>query len=96
MSSAVIAARWTRRILGVVALAGLLVWPGDWVVWKVRGGPVGQVDVSAMTAARLKGDKEAFYYEGQQTVECSESLFRQAGVGACWRVRRHAELVTTY
>ena len=87
MSSAVIAARWTKRVLAGVVLVAALIWPADWAVWKVRGAPVEQVDVSAMSAAQLKGGKEALYYEGQSTVDCSDSLFRQTGAGACWQVR---------
>jgi hypothetical protein len=87
---------WTKRVGAGVVLVGVLVWPGDWVVWRVRGAPVGQVDVSAMSAVQLKGGKEGLYYDGQTTVDCSVSLFRQAGAGPCWQVRKHAEVVTQY
>lgn len=96
MSSAVVAARWTRRVLAALVVVGVVIWPLDWAIWRVRGGPTEQVDVNAMSETALKGGKEAFYYDGQTTVTCSDSLFRQAAAGACWQVKKHSEVVTQY
>ena len=93
------AARWTVRLLEGLLLVAVLAYPLDWTVWRLRvaaGGGMGQVDVTSLTAAELKGNKEEYYPEGQTTVSCSRSLFRQAGSGACWYLRRHADVVTRY
>jgi hypothetical protein len=79
---------------GVVYLlaAMAVVYLGDWAVWRVRvamGGGVEQVEVSRMVVASLKGNKEEYYPDGTEMVQCSESLFPQTGAGACWWVRGH-------
>jgi hypothetical protein len=49
----------------------------------------GDAQVSRMVVAPLKGNKEEYYYDGTATVDCSRSLFPQAGSGACWWLERH-------
>jgi hypothetical protein len=75
----------------LAALAALYV--GDWAVWRTRvamGGGMGQVTVSTMTALAMKDGKEAYYWDGTSTVDCSRSIFPQAGSGACWWLARHS------
>ncbi len=77
--------------MGLV-LAAALVYLGDLSVWWVRvgmGGGMGKVQVSRFVVAPLKGNKEQYYYDGTTTVDCSRSLFPQAGSGACWWLERH-------
>ena len=74
----------------VVALA--VVYLGDMAVWGVRmkmGSGMGKVVVSRFVVAPLKGNKEEYYFDGTAEVECSRSLFPQAGDGACWWLERH-------
>ncbi len=81
---------WRVVIGAVVALA--LVYLGDWVVWRVRvarGGGMGEVTVTRMVVAPLKGNKEEYYPDGSAEVACSQSLFPQVGGGACWWVEQH-------
>jgi len=86
------------------AMAGLLIglatlYVGDWAVWRLRvarDGGMGSVVVSRMVVAGLKGNKEAYYPDGTETVACSQSLFPQAGGGACWWVERHKEVMEQY
>ena len=81
------------RIAKLVALwvvvAGALAWPADWTVWRVGGAPMGQISVTRFVVAPLKGGKEEYYPDGTGTVDCSRSLFTEAGQGACWWVARH-------
>ena len=87
-----------RGVVGLI-LALLLVYPLDWAVWRTRvalGGGMGSVEVSRVVVARLKGSKEAYYPDGTMTVDCSRSLFQQAGSGACWWLERHHEIVERY
>jgi hypothetical protein len=74
----------------VVALA--LVYLGDWAVWRVRvarGDGMGQLTVSRVVVAPLKGNREEYYSDGKAEVECSRSLFAQGGSEACWWMARH-------
>ena len=84
------------RVTVWVAVTLAIVYLGDFAVWEMRqaeGGGVGQVKVSRMVVASLKGNKEEYYADGSTMVDCSKSLFPQVGGGACWWVRRHQVLV---
>jgi hypothetical protein len=90
------AAERMKRILGrtVVALIAALavLYVGDSVVWRIRvatGGGMGKVTVSNMTALPLKDNKEEYFWNGNSDVDCSRSIFPQAGAGACWWLQRH-------
>jgi hypothetical protein len=75
-----------------VSLALALLFLGDLAVWRLRvamGGGMGKVMVSRYAVASLKGNKEEYYPDGRAEVDCSRSVFPQAGVGACWWVERH-------
>jgi len=85
-----------KRILGrtlvglIVALAILYV--GDWAVWRGRvamGGGMAKVSVSQISVAPLKDNKEEYFWNGTVDVDCSRSIFPQAGSGACWWLARH-------
>ena len=83
-----------RTLLGLL-MAASVVYLGDWAVWRVRaalGGGMGNVTVSRIQVAALKGNKEEYYTDGSGDVDCSRSIFPQAGVGACWWLRRHPVL----
>lgn len=80
-----------RTVVGLIA-ALAVVYVGDWGIWRVRvarGGGMGQVSVSDMTAVPLKNGKEEFFWDGTWNEDCSRSLFPQAGSGACWWLARH-------
>jgi hypothetical protein len=82
-----------------LVLAVIAAYPIDWAIWKLRvatGGGMGQEQVSHMTSAAMKGGKASYYYDGTAMMDCSKSLFPQAGVGACWWVKRHPVVVTEY
>ena len=80
-----------RAVVG--AILGLaVVYLGDLLIWRVRagmGGGMGKIQVSRFVVAPLKGNKEEYYFDGTTTVDCSQSLFPQAGSGACWWLQRH-------
>jgi hypothetical protein len=85
-----------KRILGMAVIgliaAFILLYLGDWVVWRVRqarGNGMGTVSVSRIQVAKLKGNKEEYYFDGAEDVECSHSIFPQAGGGSCWWLARN-------
>ena len=80
-----------RALLGLLVTAAAL-FAGDWAVWRSRvamGGGMGHLEVSRIQVAALKGNKEEYYWDGTAEVDCSRSIFPQAGAGACWWLERH-------
>lgn len=80
-----------RILLGLLFTAALL-YVGDWGIWRARvaaGGGMGKAAVSLIEVAPLKGHKEEYYWDGTAEVDCSRSLFPQAGAGACWWLAGH-------
>ncbi|HWB33561.1 MAG TPA: hypothetical protein VG714_10325 [Acidobacteriaceae bacterium] len=77
----------------VIALLGALAvaYVGDWAIWRARvaaGGGMGSIEVGVLIETPLKGNKEEYDWAGRQTVDCSRSIFPQAGEGACWWLAR--------
>jgi len=81
--------RWLERGLVVLAAVFVVVYGGDWAVFKLRGSPQSTVTVSRYVAIPLKGNKQEFDYLGTADVACSVALFAQAGQNPCWQVRRN-------
>jgi hypothetical protein len=72
--------------------AVMLLYIGDWAVWRARvarGGGMGSVEVGLLQVASMKGNKEEYFPDGTEVVQCSKSLFPQSGAGACWWVEQH-------
>ena len=80
---------WLGRVLVVLAAAFLLLYAGDWAVFKLRGSPRSSVTVHRYVTIPLKGNKQEFDYLGSIDVPCSVSLFPQAGLDPCWQLRRN-------
>ena len=88
-----------RRALAVLLGASLLVYPADWLLWRVRslwGSGMGSVEVSESLAATLKGNRFEVYTPTVGIVACSRSLLPQAGACACWWLQRHSDRITQY
>jgi hypothetical protein len=50
---------------------------------------MGSVTVNTIIVLPLKGNKEEYDEGGVATVPCSQSIFPQAGSGACWWLQRN-------
>ena len=84
--------RILARLVMWVLVALAIAYIGDWAVWRLRvasGGGMGNVTVGMMQVAAMKGNKEEYFPDGSEVVQCSKSLFPQAGAGACWWVEQH-------
>ena len=81
---------WLQRILVVLAVAFVLLYGGDWAVYKLRGLPRSKVTINRYLTIPLKGNKQEFDYLGSIDVPCSVSLFSQAGQDPCWQLRRNS------
>jgi hypothetical protein len=81
--------RWVLWILLVLLAGFVAVYGGDWAIFKMRGSPQSTVTVNRYLTVPLKGNKQEFDYLGSMDVPCSVSLFPQAGMSPCWRLRRN-------
>jgi hypothetical protein len=88
-----------KRILSWVVAglmtASVVLYVGDWTVWRVRvarGGGMGTVTVNSIIVIPLKDNKEEYDWGGTNVVSCSQSIFPQAGSGACWWLARHSNV----
>jgi len=81
---------WLRRVLVVLAAAFVLLYAGDWAVYKLRGSPRTVVTVNRYVTIPLKGNKQEFDYQGTIDAPCSVSLFAHAGLVPCWQLRRNS------
>lgn len=78
------------RVAGALVLLAVLVYAGDWVVWRVvHRGATGVVGVTREVVAPLKGGREEYYYDGVTQETCSRSMLPEGGMRACWWVERH-------
>jgi hypothetical protein len=80
---------WLGRVLMALAAAFVVIYAGDWAVYKLRGSPQSRVTVNRYVTIPLKGNKQEFDYLGSIDVPCSVSLFPQAGQAPCWQLRRN-------
>jgi len=87
--------KWLRRIVVALVMAFVLLYCGDWAVYKMRGSPQGSVTVSRTLVVPLKGNKQEFDYLGTSDVPCSASIFSQDGKSPCWQLRRKPNQNTT-
>lgn len=81
--------KWLRRIVVALVAVFVLLYCGDWAVYKMRGSPQGSVSVSRTLVVPLKGNKQEYDYLGTSDVPCAISIFSQDGKNPCWQVRRN-------
>jgi hypothetical protein len=83
--------RWLRRILFLLAALFVVLYFGDWAVYRMRGSPVQGVNVDQFVTVPLKGSKNEYDYLGDSNLHCAVALFPQDGLDPCWQVRRAAK-----
>ena len=95
--------RITRRLLGGFLLLILLVYLADFALWRRRlasGGGIDTVQVSRVSIATLKSNKEEYYFDGTEMAPCTRSLLPPPtadGWGTpCWWLVRHRQRVMRY
>lgn len=87
--------KWVRRIVISLVATFVLLYCGDWAVYKMRGSPQGSVSVNRTLSVPLKGNKTEVDFLGTSDVPCSVSLFSQGGESSCWQLRRNRNQNTT-
>ena len=80
---------WLQRIVVVLVGGFVLVYGGDWAIFKLRGSPSSTVTVNRFLSVPLKGNKIEYDYLGTADVACSVSLFPKGGQSPCWHLRRN-------
>jgi len=81
--------KWLRRIVVALVAVFVVLYGGDWALYKMRGSPQGRVTVSRTMVVPLKGNKSEYDYLGTGDVPCAVSLFSQDGESPCWQLRRN-------
>jgi len=81
--------RWVMRVVVGLVVAFIVVYFGDWAVFKMRGSPQSTVTVNSYVTIPQKGNKQEYDYQGTSDVPCSASLFSQGGQSPCWQLRRN-------
>ena len=81
---------WLQRMLVVLTAVFVVIYGGDWAVYKLRGSPRSKVTINRYLTIPLKGNKQEFDYLGSIDAPCSVSLFSQAGQDPCWQLRRNS------
>jgi hypothetical protein len=80
---------WLGRVLIVLAAAFVVIYAGDWAIYKLRGSPRSKVTVNRYVTIPLKGNKQEYDYLGSMDMPCSVSMFPQSGQAPCWQLRRN-------
>ena len=77
----------------LILLALALAAPAaDWLVWHwrlARGTGTRSIAVTRMVVAPLKGNREEYYMDGTEEVQCSRSVLPQGSHSPCWWLERH-------
>ena len=82
---------WIQRGLLFLVAAFVLIYGGDWAIYRLRGSPTSTAAVNKMLSVPLKGNKIEYDYVGTTDVPCSVSLFPQGGENPCWYLRRYPD-----
>lgn len=81
--------RWILRAAAVAAAVFVVVYCGDFAIYRLRGAPQSKVTINRYVSIPEKGRKTEFDYLGTLDAPCSVSLFSQGGESACWQLRRN-------
>ena len=81
--------RWFIRIFLFVAVATVVSYTADTLVFMMRGSPTSLVTVQKFMGIPLKGQKEEYDYLGQAQVSCAVALYPHGGKDPCWHLRRN-------
>jgi hypothetical protein len=89
--------RISKRRIGDALLlllaALLLLWLGDWAIWRVRvwrGSGYDSVQVNQLLLTPLKNRRMKVDPENTTDQLCVRALFPHGGNDPCWWLRRHA------
>ncbi len=93
--------RYLRIIAIALIIAAVVLYAGDWLIFKLRGSPTDSITVNLFVSAPLKNEKQEIDYVGQEQWSCNQSLFpfppyQKNQSSPCWYLRTHTNQTTTY
>jgi len=78
--------------IAIAALLGLLLlYGGDYAIFRLRHSPTGSVTVRRYLAIQEKANRVEYVFNGEQNQTCVQSLFPHRGSTPCWYLSRHTE-----
>ena len=78
--------------IAIAALLGLLLlYGGDYSIFRLRHSPTGTVTVRRYLAIQEKANRVEYVFNGEQNQTCVQSLFPHMGSTPCWYLSRHSE-----
>ena len=78
--------------IAIAALLGLLLlYGGDYSIFRLRHSPTGTVTVRRYLAIQEKANRVEYVFNGEQNQTCVQSLFPHMGSTPCWYLSRHTE-----
>ncbi len=80
-----------RKIAIATLLGLLLLYGGDYAIFRMRHSPTGTVTVRRYLAIQEKANRVEYVFNGEQKQTCAQSLFPHIGSAPCWYLSRHAE-----
>ncbi|MGA2848492.1 MAG: hypothetical protein ABSE46_05825 [Terracidiphilus sp.] len=80
---------WLLRGILVLLVGFVVIYFGDYALFRLRGSPLSKVTINQFQSVPLKGTKIEYDYLGTSDVPCSQSLFPHAGQSPCWYLRRN-------
>jgi hypothetical protein len=81
--------RWLVRIFLALAVATVVSYTADTLIYLVRGSPTATTTVQKFMGIPLKGQKEEYDYLGSGQAPCAVALFPHGGQQPCWWLRRY-------
>lgn len=77
------------RIATVLVVLVIILYFGDYIVVRLRGEPLGTVQVTKLYAVLQKDGKTEYEAGEPETQTCVNSIFPHLGYSPCWYVKRH-------
>ena len=79
-----------KRILAATALAGVILYAGDYACLRRKREQLGSVAIKRIYAVKMRNRKTEYLPDEPAQEACVHSLFPQMGYAPCWYVTRHS------
>ena len=80
-----------KKIAAGVILGAVLLYGGDYAIFRLRHSPTRTITVRRYLAIQEKANRVEYVFNGEQNQTCVQSLFPHMGSSPCWYLSRHAE-----
>ena len=87
--------RIVLKLIAVLGCAAVLLYAGDWTVFRIRlarsAGALGSVTVNAYYAVPEKNGKTEYDLQSSGPQACANAIFPHMEFLPCWYLRRQAD-----